>query len=152
MQEYISAFQRVSELAVRAGKLQPDDVVRAHVAQHICIMVSGIIEKSCARLLSAHVSRTSAPRAARYASMRLRHLQNLNAPKIEELLNSFDPAWEDEMKGFWAGQIRDAIASIVNNRNLIAHGQQVGVSLAQAAQWAKDAKLFCDKLHEITSR
>jgi len=79
-------------------------------------------------------------------------LQNLNAPKVEELLKSFDPAWEDEIKNFWSGQIRDAVASIVNNRNQIAHGQQVGVSLVQAAQWAKDAKAFCDKLQEITSR
>jgi len=152
MQEYSSAFQRVSELAKRAGQLDPDDLVRAHAAQHICVILCGIIERACARLLAAHAVRASSPRVARYAGARLRQLQNLNPPKIEELLHSFDPLWEQEMKTFWSGEIRDAIASIVNNRNQIAHGQQVGVSLVQTIAWAKSAKMFCDKLHELTAR
>lgn len=152
MKEYTSAFQRVSELLTRAGKLEPDDVIRAHAAQHACVVVSGIVEKACARLLSAHATRTASPRVVRYATSRLAQLQNLNPPKIEELLKTFDPVWEEELKAFWSGQIRDAIASVVNNRNQIAHGQQVGVSLVQVTQWAKDAKAFCDKLHAITSK
>lgn len=132
--------------------MAPDDLVRAHTAQFICVLVSGTLERACARLLTDHASRTSSPRIARYAGSRLKQLQNLNAPKIEELLQSFDPLWAQEIEEFWTGQIRDAISSLVNNRNQIAHGQQVGVSLAQAVQWASDAKAFCDKLCEMTRR
>lgn len=152
MKEYASAFDRIAALVRRAGELPPDDLIRAHIAQHICVLVSGILEKTCARLLILHVKRTSAPRSARYAGQSLRRLQNLNAPKIEELLDSFDPSWKEELKTFWSGQIRDAVDSIVNNRHQISHGQQVGVSLVQADKWAKDARSFCDKLHEITIR
>jgi hypothetical protein len=152
MQEYISAFQRIAELADRAGKMEPDDLVRAHTAQFICVLVSGIVEKACARLLTDHAARAASPRIARYAGSRLKQLQNLNAPKIEELLQSFDPLWAQELEAFWSDQIRDAISSVVNNRNQIAHGQHVGVSLVQVIQWAKDARAFCDKLREMTTR
>lgn len=132
--------------------MEPDDLVRAHTAQFICVLVSGILEKACSQLLAAHAARAASPRVARYASNRLKYLQNMSAPKIEELLRSFDPIWAKELEDFWAGQIRDAIVSLVNNRNQIAHGQHVGVSLAQAIQWTKDAKAFCDKLEQITTK
>jgi hypothetical protein len=46
MQEYKRSFQRVHALAERISATQVDELIKAHLAQHICVIVSGIIENA----------------------------------------------------------------------------------------------------------
>jgi hypothetical protein len=149
MQEYKSAFQRVQALADRITETQVDELIKAHLAQYLCVIVSGIIENTCARMLSIYVEKTASPATAGYAKTRLAQFQNANPTKIEELVGAFSRDWRDKLISYWQGEIRDSVNSIINNRHNVSHGRQATVTLAQILAWTKNAEKFCEKLEEI---
>ena len=62
-------------------------------------------------------------------------LQNPRAGYIADLIGSFDASWRDELETFWGGRIKDLIDSIAANRNNIAHGRSVGVSMSRLSDF-----------------
>ena len=149
MHDYVGVFQRVEDLGRRAATSEIDDFLRAQLAQHICVVVSGTIEQTCSSILADYATKTANERTARYAKGRLAQFHNAGPKKIEELLATFDPAWSKELQQFWTGRIRDSISSLINNRHNIAHGLPVSVSLAQSLEYARAARSFCQKLNEM---
>lgn len=151
MQEYRSGFQRVNAVLKRVSETQTDELIQAHLAQHLCVIVSGIIETACVQALSRYVEKSASPATAAYAKRRLAQFQNADPRKIEELLGLFSSEWSRDLSTFWAGEMRDAVASIVSNRHNISHGRQATVTLVQIVTWIKNAEKFCEKLEAIVS-
>lgn len=152
MIEYKRAFQRINALFERAGNDGIDDFIRAQLAQLICVLASGAIEVACQTVLGDHCQEVSSARAARFARKQLAAFMNPNPQKIRDLVAAFDDKWAEELDRFWDGEIRDAIGSLVRNRNLISHGKQTNVSIAQVKPWVDSAEKFCKRLEEIVNR
>ena len=58
-------------------------------------------------------------------------LERFYNPKMEKILNltgKFNLAWENQLRESTEGELKEAIDSIVANRNRIAHGKDVGIS------------------------
>jgi hypothetical protein len=149
MQEYKRGFQRVHALAERISTTQVDELIKAHLAQHLCVIVSGIIENACSYTLSTYAENTASPATAGYAKRKLAQFNNADPKKIEELVGAFSKDWKEKLCSFWSGEIRDSVGSIVSNRHNISHGRQVAVSLAQILKWTENAEKFCEKLENI---
>lgn len=97
-------------------------------------------------MLSAFAVSKSSPAVASYVTAHLAEFQNPRFEKIMVLLSSFDPAWRRHFEVAQSNEIKDAIDSIVNNRNQIAHGRQVGISIVTFSNYYKHVKSFIDEL------
>jgi hypothetical protein len=58
---------------------------------------------------------------------------------ITELLGTFRPEWKSELEASTSGQLSDSVNSIIGNRNRIAHGESVSLSMSSLKAYYKDA-------------
>lgn len=132
----VSAFAyraRLTALIERVDKTRPgaDPEFIAHWARYLCVLSSGLIEVSVQESFAEYARRRSAPRVHSYVLKQLEWAQNLKMRRILEIAGAFDQAWAEELRKQTDGDLKDAIDSIVNNRNLIAHGAQISLSFYQ---------------------
>src|SRR4029077_17077617 len=66
--------------------------------------------------------------------------------KILQAVGRFNPAWRTTLETAIAGQLRDAVDSIVNNRHQISHGGQVGITLTSLGNYYRDAQAVVAEL------
>jgi len=145
---YRQSLHQIEAVIKRAGA-QSDDFLSAQVAQHVCVRLSGTLENAVRENIIRIVGPSSHPRALRYLSRRLSEFQNPRPGKIEELFEAFDKDWLSKLQVFWEPEIKDAVGSIVGQRNIIAHGGATDVSLGRVSGWFQHAKSFCSFLERL---
>jgi hypothetical protein len=122
-------IQRVLD---RGKALDPGDPIRADLAKFVCVLVSGYIEQTMKRLVLIHcTNRGAAPTVQRHVEKQLKRFQNALVFRIYELVNTLDPAIEEQARQLLSAEQEAAIDSVVNLRHQFAHGGQAGTSLAQ---------------------
>jgi len=93
-------------------------------------------------MFSQHARRRSAPTVASYAESRLAGFQNPKAERLVQLAGAFDRGWAVALTEFIAGERKDAIDSVMDNRNQIAHGESVTLTRGRL-------KGYYDKILEV---
>jgi len=88
---------------------------------------------------------------ARYASASLGRLRNAKFEDVLIVLGHFNPDWREHFETQTAPEVKDAIDSIVNNRNQIAHGGQTSISLVTFVEYYKRVKAFVSDLDAFVS-
>ena len=113
-----------------------DEEMRAHWAKYLCILTAGFVENSMRLTFSAFAETNASPTVHRYVESRLERIQNPKTEAIAQLLGSFDSAWRKSFEVFAVDNNRkDAIDSIMANRNQIAHGRYSGITIARVDQY-----------------
>jgi hypothetical protein len=127
---------RLKDAINRARSLRTVDVeIQSDLASYLCVLVSGFVETAVAELAIEHCRSRSAPSVLGYASSQLDRLQNLKSQKLVQVIGSFEKQWGVELSKFMDGARKDALDSVVANRNKIAHGESVSLSLARITQY-----------------
>lgn len=136
-QEVARQVQRIQSLIKKTQEASDDNFdLQAHWARYLCILVSGLIENSLKEIYSEFINSRASKPVADYAISYLSKLQNPKAEKIMELVGSFRQEWKMELEIFLTNEGRkDAIDSIMNNRNQIAHGKDVGVTVVRVSNY-----------------
>jgi len=119
---------------------------QAHWARYLCVCVSGYLEVSIRELLGRYTEQCASKSISAYVWSQLKYFQN---PKMEptiQLVASFDPAWGQSLREFAEEERGDAVNSIVSNRNEIAHGADVGLTIARLRTWYKKTNEVLDFL------
>jgi hypothetical protein len=80
----------------------------------------------------------SHPDVTNYVEGRLEGITNLNEEKVFQLLGSFQPKWAETFRQKRSDAQKDALDSVVANRNLIAHGRSVGLTLARMIDYYRE--------------
>lgn len=106
-----------------------DHELRAELTKHLCVLSSGLLEASCKETLSRFAEKQCSPTVQRFVSAKLESLRNPKIQSIKDLLSSFDPMKAERWKDSLLDEERDSVDSIVDNRNQIAHGRHVGLSI-----------------------
>ena len=122
-------FGRVNDLPKDNFRLQSD------FACYLCILVAGFVETTISELAIAHCRNRSRPTVTRYIEHDLRRLGVPNAERLLQFVGRFDPNWREELKEFIAGERKDALDSVVANRNEIAHGRSVGITYSRVQDY-----------------
>ena len=106
--------------------------MQGHWGRYLCVMAAGFLEYSLQTIYSDFAASASSPRVASFTSLRLRRLASPNSQRFVEVARSFDQNWGEQLEeylGNGLGSRKDAIDSIIGNRNQIAHGGAVGISV-----------------------
>jgi hypothetical protein len=149
----VGALQRINNLEARARTepVSSDDELKAHIAQLLCVLSSGLIEEAIRLTLTGFATARSSPEVASFVASRIAEFQNPRFEKIMVLLSAFNPAWRTHFESGSSNEVKDAIDSIVNNRHQIAHGRQVGISIGTFGAYYKHVKVFIDDLDSLAS-
>ena len=136
-QEVARQIQRLQSLISKVREASNDDfALQAHWARYLCILVSGFVENGLKEIYSEFINSKAAKPIADYAISYLSRLQNPKAEKVMELVGSFRQEWRTELETFLTSDGRkDAIDSIMNNRNQIAHGSDVGITIVRVSNY-----------------
>ena len=116
--------------------------LQGHWGRYICILTAGLLENSIREIYSEYVRSASSPQVSNFAVSSLQTVFNPNANRFVQVARSFSQEWGSSLEDFLSangGQRKDAIDSIINNRNQIAHGRITSVSVVQVMNYLQGA-------------
>jgi hypothetical protein len=135
---------------LRSNTFPSETAVQAAFAQYLCVRVSGLVDACIGHILSVHLAHpANRPTARRFAEIRLGNVTNLNARRLSRLLGEFDAQWQVELDAFLDVERRDALDSLVANRNAIAHGRPTTVTFSRVSEFHKRAVEIIDFVNAL---
>jgi len=137
---------RIDRLLIHARRTA-DDELQAELARYLCILVSSLIEERCKeRALVFAAGRCPAPEIGRFVRARTKRFGSPSAGKIRDFFCGFDPGrangWHDDL----TDDRRAALDSIATNRNGLAHGASLGLSLGMLTSYVDRAREAMNEL------
>mgnify|MGYP001620158171 CR=1 FL=1 len=140
-----AAFKRAEQL----NALPEPAELRADYARHLCVLVSGYVERSVAEILLEYARHTTAAPLRSYLDVSLKRLRNVDSERLLNTIGSLDAGWRSELAAFVVDERQAALNSIVGLRNDIAHGGGTSVSLAQVEKYWTSVQEVIDKVEEL---
>lgn len=137
--ELVRKKQHIDDLFKKIEVVSMDLKLHSEWAKYLCIVVSGFLENSVRILYSKYARDTSSPSVANFVEAKLKDFQNPKMQKILDLAGLFSQKWKEELNRDTEGEIKDAVDSIANNRNRIAHGGDVGITYIQIKEYYEKA-------------
>lgn len=149
----LAAQQRIDSLEKKAQSppVSDDLELQSQLARFLCVLSSGFLEQAVISILDSYARSKSQRRIADYVSSQLARLQNAKFEDILVVLARFDPQWREYFEVSTPPDVKDAIDSIVNNRNQIAHGGQAGISLGTFSGYYSRVKTFVASVDSFLS-
>jgi hypothetical protein len=137
-------FQRSRQLGSDS-----DPEIQSDFARYLCVLVSGYLEKAVTELVLEHARRSGGPTLQRFVELRTRHFANANAQRLKDLLGSFHSDWRDRLDGILTDGLDDAVNSVVDLRNAIAHGGSPGVTYHRIDEYYKRVQKVIDEIMDL---
>ena len=125
-----------------------DDELRAELARYLCILVSSLIEERCRERASTFADARAAPEIRRFVRAQMKRFRSPSSGNIRDFFSGFDAARANGWFEGLADDQRDALDSIAANRNQLAHGVSVGLSLGMLNAYASLARDAMGKLDQ----
>jgi len=127
--EVLSYKQRLDNLFVRVDGFYGDEELQAHLARYLCIIVCGFLENSLRAIYGEYAQNKSHRNVANFVDNQLNRFMNPNMERILNLAGKFSQAWRIELENLTKEKIKESVDSLVANRNQIAHGADVGITI-----------------------
>lgn len=140
--EIVAQRDHIKYLFSRASSFHSEPELLSHWSKYICVLTSGYLENALRHYFSEFSKNKSHPFITNYVSLKIKDFMNPNMEKILILTGSFNKDWKESLETFVNGERKDAIDSIVANRNGIAHGRHIGLTLARM-------KTYFDRTSEV---
>ena len=135
---------RLDSLFKKFDDMVDDHELLAHWSRYLCILVSGYLEESIRTIFREYSRSKSSPYVANYVETKLDSFQNPKMGLILKLNGSFNQKWQKDLEEAVEDEIKDSVNSIVNVRNQVAHGKNVGITPSILKNYYKNAKkLIC---------
>ena len=141
--------QRLDATFSRVASLGGDAELQSDFARYLCVLVSGFLENSAYELVVQHSRRTGQASLQRFVDQRTRQFTNAKSQRLKDLLGDFDPSWKASLEIFVVDERKDAIDSVVDLRNKIAHGQSVGVTFQTISKYYSLVKLVVEHMANL---
>jgi len=141
--------QQLEHLFELVTSFQDDDELISHWARYMCVLVSGFLEAAVFEIYTEFARAKSQDFVVNYVQKQLTRFQNPKMEKILSLAGSFNGLWRDKLKEATDGELKDAVDSIVNNRNNIAHGRNSDITYGRIKEYFKKAVKVIDMLEDL---
>ncbi len=146
MRELERQRDKLDALFKRVESLDKDPELQAHFARYLCVLVSGFLENALEEIFGTYAEKQAAPSVANYVKSQLGNIQNPKMERILQLSGAFNPTWRKELGDTIPPEVRDAVDSVVNTRNQIAHGEQTGISYVTMQAYYEQIKKLVELL------
>ena len=136
--EAVRYKQRLDNLFGQISVFSGNSELQAQWARYLCVLVSGFLETSIRSIYGEFARKTASPYVANFVKCELGSFQNPKMGKILELARAFNPQWANQLEAATEGELKDAVDSVVANKNQIAHGRDVGITYARIKDYYED--------------
>lgn len=126
-----------------------DDRIQPIFSKHLIIAGSGLIESAVSNILYEYCQSRSNKQIQKFISKSVSRLNTLDCQKIEELFNKFDKEWWKKIEAQTKQDVRDAVDSLRNLRNQIAHGGHNGTGYSTVKDYYRNAKIFIGVVEKV---
>ena len=147
--EIVTLRKRLDATFERASTVGPDSELQSDFARYLCVLVSGYIERAVVHIILEHVRESESPTLERFVTRRTRRIGSAYIDRIRGLLNDFDEGWKKEFNRSLPDEERDAVNSIVDQRNEIAHGGSVDITYLRIKEYYQRAQRVIDRVAEV---
>jgi RiboL-PSP-HEPN len=146
-----SAQQLVSEVdeILDRARAQSSIQVQSDYAKYLVIRLGGLVEQVVTQIILTYVEGQASQPIVAHVSWRMGTFQNPNMERLLQLVGSFDRHRRDQLDAAITEPEREALGSVMAQRNRIAHGEQSTISLSQVADYYAEIKSM---LTEIAAR
>jgi hypothetical protein len=129
-----------NKLDVLFGKVNEiqDIELQSEWAKYLCIRVSGYLELSIRTIYTEYAHKKAHKNVANFVSSRLGGFQNPNMELIFQRSGAFNSNWRKELESI-DDELQESVNSIVNLRNAIAHGNDVGLTYKRIKEHYENA-------------
>ena len=125
------------------------ELEKSYLAGFLVVFICGIYEEVIETIVNEKVDRSNDPEISNYIKESLdKTFRNPNMDNIKKLLSRFNTSWKSEIMRL-PKDAQTAIDSIVNNKNSLAHGNSVLVTLQEAVQYYNDSLLVINKIDDM---
>lgn len=127
--------------------------LQGHWGRYLCVLASGFVENAISHVYIDFVSNAASPHVIQYTTKSLESIQNPKAQKFINTAYNFKKEWGEEIEVYFKDNpdIKDAIDSLMQNRHLIAHGKNTGVSVSRVSQYLEKAKALIEYIERQCS-
>lgn len=128
----------------RLLSIVPDDSnIQAHWGRYMCIVVAGFLENALQEVYKDYAVNAKNANLERYTSRQISRVTNPRAFRFAQVARDFSETWRSDLRDFLKRDGRkEAIDTIMRNRNSIAHGGQAVISTS-------DVKRYLEKAVEV---
>ncbi len=133
-------LQRLNHLIERTGQATDDIELQGHWGRNLCVVAAGFLENALQTVYSDFAESSANAAVARYVDSRLQSVSNPNAQRFVEVAGLFDSDWGAELTEFLTtddASRKEALDSLMKNRNQISHGADVGISVHRVRDYLK---------------
>lgn len=143
-----SAEQLVTEVdaILTRASAQTDLQVQSDYAKYLVIRLSGLVEQVITEIVLAYVKSQASQPVVAHVSWRMGTFQNPGMERIRQLVGSFGRNKRDQFDSEVTEPEREALGSVMAQRNRIAHGEQSTISLSQVAEYRDEIKTMLVKV------
>jgi hypothetical protein len=147
--EAVRYKQRLDNLFKQISVFSGNIELQSQWARYLCVLVSGFLETAICAIYGEFARKTASPYVANYVKCELDSFQNPRMGRILELTRAFNPLWADELETATEGELKDAVNSVVANRNQIAHGRDVGITYISIKNYYEDVVKVVDLIENM---
>lgn len=145
-----SRVREIEQLFEKVNSGDPkDEQLRTQMAQYFCIRVSALVELALKEYLKANIAGAAPKHIQTFVISKTKNITNLKFNKLKTSLESFSPEWGQQLEENLTDEERDALDSLVNERNKIAHGNPTNITLRQVENYFNAVKSILSKLKVI---
>ena len=129
--------QAIGDLIAETQHAAKDDLeLQSHWARYLCVLVAGLLENALRELYSDFCRSTASQSVADFSAAALARYRNPKAGTFVKVSRAFKREWASSLEAFLNDDGRkEAIDSIMAQRNQIAHGKSSGITVARVADY-----------------
>lgn len=133
----------------QAKDLDPE--LKSHIAKYLTVLISGIFEDIIKNFVKEAIQKETIIKQIRKFVFHQIDVtfRNPSYKNIKTLLNKFDESWIKDLNDNIEEKNRDALNSIVNNKNSIAHGDSPSITLDDIKTYYEDSKIIITQLDSL---
>lgn len=133
----------------RLDALPPDPEILSDYAKYLCVLVSGFLEQSLFEIIVEYARRSGSPGLQRYVEAQMRRVTNVKTQRILDIVGGFDDEWRKDLTAYLVDERKAAVDSVIDLRNTIAHGRQVGLTPSQIKRYYRQVIDVVEHLREL---
>lgn len=123
---------------------------RAYLANFLAVLICGVYEEAIEIMLAERFASSSQPQISKFLESYFQdYFRNPNFEKLIELLGRFDGVWADTLKRTIPPVQSDALDSIIDNKNLLAHKGITNLDLARVIDFYGRSRPIIEQIDEI---
>lgn len=133
----IENFSNISELE------------KSYLAKFLVVFICGIYEEVIENIVNERINEHKSIETSNYIRESLHNtFRNPNMQNIKRLLGKFNNKWKLEVENL-PQDAQTAINNIVNDKNSLAHGNDVSITLRDVVQYYADSRAVINKIDDM---